>query len=85
MARPIVALALRQLRLSLGCTQDEFARRLKVQLPTVGKWETSHPPAGHRLKKLLLLARAHRHPATEVFRRALEEERLMKVREGPGC
>jgi transcriptional regulator with XRE-family HTH domain len=44
------------MRRDLGLTQAELARRLKVALPTVGKWESYSPPGEEALEQLALFA-----------------------------
>ncbi len=49
---------IRQLRLELGLTQEQFAARLGVSFPTVNRWENQKakpsPLAFQKLQKLIL-------------------------------
>jgi transcriptional regulator with XRE-family HTH domain len=42
--------------MTAGLTQAELARRLKVALPTLGKWESYSPPGQEALEQLALFA-----------------------------
>jgi transcriptional regulator with XRE-family HTH domain len=48
------------LRQHLGMTQQQFAEGLDVTVVTVCRWETSRPPTGFSLFRLLFLAREHK-------------------------
>ena len=60
--RTPVQRALIELRTKLGHSQESLAREMDVTLPTVGKWETSTPPAGVALAALHALAVMKGHP-----------------------
>jgi transcriptional regulator with XRE-family HTH domain len=81
MARPTsrkksaVSLALTALREAVGDTQQQFAVRLGTTVVTIGRWETSHPPSGKTLERLLKLAKKHRHAeSVQIFEAALGQE-----------
>jgi transcriptional regulator with XRE-family HTH domain len=63
MARPSakekqqISLAVIELRRRLGETQQDFANRLGIALPTVARYETSSPPRGAVLDRIAQLAR----------------------------
>lgn len=52
----IVARKIRQLRISLGLNQSEFAERLGVTQATVSRWEKGAMPEGDKLAKLAEMA-----------------------------
>lgn len=66
--------AVRELREALGQTQQEFANSLKVAITTVARWETTRPPRGPALAKLVNLANENGFfHITEMFRQAVSK------------
>ena len=52
-SRTNVARTVRSIRKDLGLTQQEFATRLRVALPTVSRWETQvHKPSRLALERI---------------------------------
>jgi transcriptional regulator with XRE-family HTH domain len=47
------------MREAQGDTMETFARRLRVSLNTVSRWENSLPPTGRSLEKLYRFAKRH--------------------------
>jgi transcriptional regulator with XRE-family HTH domain len=70
-----VSLAITRLRESLGETQHEFARRLRLTPVSVARYETSREPRGAILERLYRLGAKHHPPSAKVFRRALDDEK----------
>jgi transcriptional regulator with XRE-family HTH domain len=67
--------AVRNLRLALPATQQQFAERLGVGIATVVRWEGKQPPAGQALAKLQQLAAEYALDGiAAVFHRALSDE-----------
>ena len=55
---------IRQLRDSLGLTQEEFSHRLSVSVRTVARWEAGKgKPTRLALRALARLAKSSRRPA----------------------
>ena len=50
--------AVRELREALGETQEQFAARLKASVRSVARYETTRPPSGVALAKLIAIARS---------------------------
>jgi transcriptional regulator with XRE-family HTH domain len=51
-----ISQAIRELRQSLGLTQQEFAYRVPTAIRTVARWENNQPPHGKALVRLAQLA-----------------------------
>jgi transcriptional regulator with XRE-family HTH domain len=87
MARPTqqpkadVSVALARMREFLHLTQDDLAKRLRVTTVTVARWETSHPPRGKTLERLLRFAQRN-GPAVsaDMFLRAITREKSEEYR-----
>jgi transcriptional regulator with XRE-family HTH domain len=73
--RTSVQQAMAALRKQMGWTQAKLAEILRVQLPSVGRWETTEPPTGVSLARLhRIAAREGASKLAKVFWRALEQE-----------
>lgn len=69
-----VQLALRGLREKLGLTQQQFSEALGVTMVTVCRWETSRPPSGYSLIRLVMFSqRSGASEEAELFQKALHE------------
>ncbi len=53
-----ISQAIRELRQSLGLTQQEFAYRVPTAIRTVARWENNQPPRGKALVRLAQLAQS---------------------------
>jgi transcriptional regulator with XRE-family HTH domain len=70
-----VRTAVRELRLGLNDTQQQFAARINLAISTVVRYELTRAPSGKALTKLFELADRYRfREQAEVFRSALIEE-----------
>jgi transcriptional regulator with XRE-family HTH domain len=70
-----VSLALTALREGLGDTQQQFAVRLATTTVTIARWETSHPPSGKTLERLIKVAKKYRHAESmKIFDAAFRRE-----------
>ena len=66
---PAVCDALRQLRSTLGLTQQGLAVEMNTALTTIARWETSRSPRGRTLNHLARLAeKAQRPDLAAIFR-----------------
>lgn len=75
--------AVRQLRTSLGESQQAFAYRMKAAIRTIARYETVRPPKGKALAAFMQLAASNNLPALEsVFNRALRDEIGVGLRDG---
>ena len=70
-----VAQAVRQLRIALGESQQQFAYRTKTAIRTIARYETTDPPGGKRLMDFETLAREKGlADLADIFRKARENE-----------
>ena len=60
-----MAQCVREIRLEMGLTQEQFAAKLGVSFPTVNRWENQKtkpsPLAAQKLQKLLSSLKKKRH------------------------
>jgi transcriptional regulator with XRE-family HTH domain len=67
--------AVRELRISLGESQQAFAYRMKTAIRTIARYETVRPPKGTALADLYRVATETGHPKlANVFANALQAE-----------
>ncbi len=72
-SRSSVTKAVQELRSHFGETQQQFAQRIKTAVVTIARWETSRPPSGEALERLLALAQSENlAECTHVFEQALK-------------
>ena len=53
--KEFTGLEIQQIRMSFGCTREEFAQILGVALSTYGYWEAGKPPIGPARRLLSLM------------------------------
>jgi transcriptional regulator with XRE-family HTH domain len=63
--------AVKELRASIGLTQEKFSRELDCTLNAVARYETGRKPEARQLFSLFRLAQQHKHPSSAVFSREL--------------
>lgn len=82
----ILGLHLKEKRLSLGFTQNEIAKKLKVHIQFVSNWERGVcPPPSHCLQKLFDLVNADRRKIADLMIEASTreiEERIFNKKKG---
>lgn len=62
------------MRQQLGLTQAQLAKRLRVALATVGRWESWDPPRRITLARLARFAQFNKLPIAAVFQAELDKE-----------
>jgi transcriptional regulator with XRE-family HTH domain len=69
-SKPIspVSYTVRDLRIWLGETQKQFAKRMNVSAGTVARWETAAPPTRDTLVRIYEVAKKEQYPAASTFR-----------------
>lgn len=73
--RPRLARAVRELRLAVGQTQQEFAATMGLAIATVTRWEAGHPPKGIWLGRMYSFAVDKGLPEiAELFKQELARE-----------
>lgn len=84
MARSEVSEGIRNLRIAIGDTQQQFANRLDLAMSTVVRYESSREPRGTELARFWRLAMEQRLPEyAEVFAKAMGEELEMRAERIP--
>jgi transcriptional regulator with XRE-family HTH domain len=76
-----LSLAVTRMREVHGPSMEAFAKRLRVALNTVSRWENSRPPSGKSLEMLYRFAKKH-GPATstDMLLRAITREKSEEFR-----
>ena len=81
MTEAAVRAAVRNMRLALGESQEQFAKRLKTTVRTISRYETDQPPRGFALQKMWQIAKGDKRcdDYVEEFAEAIRDEITVQI------